>query len=141
VILSPYPFSVLSVSSVFSVLRQSKEEFENVRPTMVKTKICKGDKVIVIQGEGALYQDEAGKPQLCTVLKVDRVKGRAIIDMPRPKPKKKEREKPVRGVEQWKTARYNPKTGEAGGLKIVKKSIHVSNLQIVEKAPQREFAK
>jgi len=60
--------------------------------------------------------------------------------MPRIKEKKKkDRETPRRGVEQWKTARYNSKTGEAGGLKIVKKPVHVSNLQVVEKGPQREF--
>jgi ribosomal protein L24 len=107
---------------------------------MVKTKICKGDKVIIIRGEGATALDpETGKPVLCTVLKVDRDKGRALLDMPHPRAKRAERQKPIRGVEQWKTARYNPKTGEAGGLKIVKRPIHLSNLQVVEKAPAREF--
>jgi ribosomal protein L24 len=107
---------------------------------MVKTEICKGDKVIVIRGEGANAIDEmTKKPLVCTVLKIDRRKGRALIDMPHPKAKRKEREKPLRGVEQWKTARYNSKTGEAGGLKIVKRPIHVSNLQVVEKGPRREF--
>jgi ribosomal protein L24 len=109
---------------------------------MVKTKICKGDKVVIIRGEGANAIDAATKkPPLCTVLKVDRVKGRALIEMPRPKTKKNERQTPLRGVEQWKTARYNPKTGEAGGLKIVKRPVHVSNLEIVEKAPKKEFGK
>jgi ribosomal protein L24 len=109
---------------------------------MIKTKICKGDKVMVIKGEGANAIDEATKkPVICTVIKVDRVKGRALIEMPRPKGKKGERVTPLRGVEQWKTARYNPKTGEAGGLKIMKRPVHVSNLQVVEKAPKREFAK
>ena len=109
---------------------------------MIKTKICKGDKVVVIKGEGANAIDEATKkPVICTVIKVDRVKGRVFIEMPRPKAKKGERITPLRGIEQWKTARYNPKTGEAGGLKIMKRPVHVSNLQVVEKAPKREFAK
>src|SRR5690349_2480253 len=108
---------------------------------MIKTSICKGDKVIVIKGEGANAIDKATKkPPVCTVIKVDRTKGRALIEMPRGKEEKKgERQKPMRGVEQWKTARYNPKTGEAGGLKIVKRPVHVSNLEVVEKAPKREF--
>ena len=47
---------------------------------MIKTKICKGDKVIIIKGEGANAIDpETKKPQLCTVLKVDRIKGRVLI--------------------------------------------------------------
>jgi ribosomal protein L24 len=109
---------------------------------MIKTKICKGDKVIVVRGAAARFIDEATKkPLVGTVLKVDRITGRALIDMPRPKQKEKkgERQTPLQGVEQWKTARYNPKTGEAGGLKIVKRPVHVSNLEIVEKAPKREF--
>ena len=109
---------------------------------MIKTKICKGDKVIVVRGDSARFIDEATKkPLVGTVLKVDRVTGRALIDMPRPakKEKKGERQMPLKGVEQWKTARYNPKTGEAGGLKIMKRPVHVSNLEIVEKAPKREF--
>jgi hypothetical protein len=44
-------------------------------------------------------------------------------------------------VEQWKTVRYNPKTGEAGGLKVEKRPVHLSNLRLVEKGPQREFGK
>jgi ribosomal protein L24 len=109
---------------------------------MIKTSICKGDKVVIIKGEGANAIDEATKkPPVCTVIKVDRIKGRALVEMPRPKSKKGDRTTPLRGVEQWKTARYNQKTGEAGGLKIVKRPIHVSNLQVVEKAPKREFAK
>ena len=109
---------------------------------MIKTKICKGDKVNIIRGEGANASDEeTQQPVLCTVLEIDRQKGRALIDMPRPKAKKAERQRPLRGVEQWKTARYNPKTGEAGGLKVVKRPIHVSNLKVVEKGPRQEFAK
>ena len=110
---------------------------------MFKTKICKGDKVIVIRGDASRFIDEATKkPLVGTVLLVDRITGRAIIDLPRVKKEKKgERVTPVKGVEQWKTARYNPKTGEAGGLKISKRPIHVSNLQVVEKAPKREFGK
>jgi ribosomal protein L24 len=109
---------------------------------MIKTKICKGDKVIIISGEAANAIDETTKkPVVCTVMKVDRVTGKVLLEMPRPKTKKKEREKPLRGVEAWKTARYNPKTGEAGGLKIVKRPIDVSNLQVVEAAPKREFGK
>ena len=109
---------------------------------MIKTKICKGDKVVIIRGQGSRAMDKDTNEQVvCTVLKVDRIKGTLLIDMPRPKSKKAERQKPLVGVEQWKTARYNPKTGEAGGLKIVKRPIHVSNVKIVEKAPAREFAK
>ncbi|HYG74827.1 MAG TPA: hypothetical protein VEK08_07480 [Planctomycetota bacterium] len=109
---------------------------------MIKTKICKGDKVIIIKGEAANAIDEnTKKPPVCTVIKVDRIKGTLLIEMPRPKAKKNERATPLRGVEQWKTARYNPKTGEAGGLKIMKRPIHVSAVQVVEKAPKREFAK
>lgn len=108
---------------------------------MFKTKICKGDKVIVIRGDASRFIDETTKkPLVGTVLVVDRITGRAMIDLPRAKKEKKgERLTPVKGVEQWKTARYNPKTGEAGGLKISKRPIHVSNLQVVEKAPKREF--
>ena len=107
---------------------------------MSKTTICRGDKVIIIRGEGATHVDpETQKPMVCTVLKVDRAKGRALLDMPRPKARRAEKQKPIRGVEQWKTARYNPKTGEAGGLKIMKRPVHMSSLQLVEKAPAREY--
>ena len=109
---------------------------------MIKTKICKGDKVVVIRGDASRFIDETTKkPLVCTVLQVDRVKGRALIDMPHPKKKEKkgQREEPMKGVEQWKTARYNPKTGEAGGLKVMKRSVHVSNLKVVEAAPKREY--
>lgn len=109
---------------------------------MVKTKIRKGDKVVILRGAGAGALDETTKKQvLCTVLKVDRDTGRALLEMPRPRQKSGEKQKPLRGVEQWKTARYNPKTGEAGGLKIVKRPVHVSNLQMVERGPEREHAK
>jgi ribosomal protein L24 len=107
---------------------------------MSKQTICKGDKVTIIRGEGATHIDpETQKAVICTVLQVDRLKQRALLDIPRPKQKRAEKQKPVRGVEIWKTARYNPKTGEAGGLKIVKRPIHLSNLQLVEKGPRREF--
>lgn len=109
---------------------------------MIKTKINKGDKVVIIKGEGARWMEEDGKTQrTCTVLKVDRIKGTLILDMPHGKAKKSERPTPLRGVEQWKTARYNQKTGEAGGLKIVKKPIHVSKVKVVEKGPRKEFGK
>jgi ribosomal protein L24 len=105
---------------------------------MIKTKICKGDKVHIIKGEGSnLVDPETKKPQLCTVLKVDRIKGRLLLDVPKGK-KRGEKQTPVRGVEQWKTARYNSKTGEAGGLKIMKRPIHISNVQVVEKGPRHE---
>jgi len=105
---------------------------------MIKTKICKGDKVIIIKGEGSnLFDPETKKPQLCTVQKVDRIKGSVLLDVPKSK-KRGEKQTPVRGVEQWKTARYNQKTGEAGGLKIVKRPIHVSNVRVMEKAPPKE---
>ena len=108
---------------------------------MFKTRVNKGDKVIVVRGDASRFIDEATKqPLIGTVLKVDRLTGHALLDMPRPKKEKKgERQTPLKGVEQWKTARYNPKTGEAGGLKIVKRPVHVSNLEVVEKAPKREF--
>src|SRR5256885_16798473 len=106
-----------------------------MRNVMIKTKICKGDTVIVIKGEGSnILDQETKKPQLCTVIKVDRVKGTVTLDVPKSK-KRGEKQTPVRGVEQWKTARYNQKTGEAGGLKVVKKPIHVSNVKVVEKGP------
>ena len=108
---------------------------------MIKTKICKGDKVKIIRGEGKLQADDKGEPKLCTVLKVDRIKGRVWLEIPRPKTRRGEREMPVRGVEVWKTVRYDAKSGEAGGLKIVKRSIHVSNVKLVEKGPRREFSK
>ena len=110
---------------------------------MIKTDICKGDKVIFVRGAAASAIDpETKKPLVCTVMKVDRVKGRVLVEMPRlkeKKEKKKDRETPRKGVEVWKTARYNPKTGEAGGLKIIKKPVHVSNLKVVEAAPKRQF--
>jgi ribosomal protein L24 len=109
---------------------------------MIKTKICKGDKVVVIKGDASRFIDETTKqPLVCTVLKIDRIKGRALVDMPHPKKREKkgEREAPMKGVEQWKTARYNPKTGEAGGLKVMKRPVHVSNLKLVEKGARKEF--
>jgi len=109
---------------------------------MVKMTIRKGDKVIIVRGEGSNAVDEATKkPLVCTVLKVDRGTGRAFLDMPQQRRKGGEKQAPRRGVEQWKTARYNPKTGEAGGLKIVKRPVHTSNLKVVEKAPLPEFGK
>ncbi len=75
---------------------------------MIKTKICRGDKVEIIKGEGANIVDpETKKAQLCTVIKVDRVKGTVLLDVPKGK-KRAEKPTPVRGVEQWKTARYKP---------------------------------
>jgi hypothetical protein len=108
---------------------------------MIKTSICKGDKVVFVRGSAAGAMDpETKKPLLCTVMKVDRVKGRVLLEMPRVKDKKKkDRETPRKGVEVWKTARYNPKTGEAGGLKIIKKPVHVSVLKVVEAAPKKQF--
>jgi ribosomal protein L24 len=110
---------------------------------MFKSKVCKGDKVIIIKGSAAQAIDpDTKQPLVCTVLKMDRSTGRALLDVPRTRDaKKKERETPRKGVEQWKTARYNQKTGEAGGLKVVKKPVHVSNLKIVEKGPARQFGK
>ena len=107
---------------------------------MIKTQICKGDKVVIIRGEGKL-QEEKGQRKVCTVLKVDRIKGRVWLEMARPKARRGEREEPVRGVEVWKTVRYDQKSGEAGGLKIVRRPIHVSNVKLVEKGPRREFAR
>jgi len=110
-----------------------------MKNTMIKTKICKGDKVVIIKGEGSnLIDAETKKPQLCTVIKVDRVKGSVQLDVPKHK-KRGEKATPVRGVEQWKTARYNQKTGEAGGLKIMKRPIHISNVRVMEKAPAKEY--
>lgn len=108
---------------------------------MVKTKICRGDKVVVIRGAARGAVDAENKPVVCTVLKVDRQKGLALLEMPRPRAKRGEREKPLRGIEVWKTVRYNPQSGEAGGLKLIKRPIHVSNLKIVEKGPSWEDKK
>lgn len=108
---------------------------------MIKTKICKGDKVEVICGEGKLQVDEKGGRKVCTVLKVDRIKGQVWLEMPRPKAKRGQRETPVRGVEVWKTVRYDAKSGEAGGLKIVRRPVHISNVKLVEKGSRREFAR
>ena len=106
---------------------------------MIKTEICKGDKVVIRRGAGRHIRDEKTKAQvLCAVLRVDRIKGRVLLEVPRPKTKRGERETPQKGVEQWKSVRYNPKSGEPGGLKIAKKSIHISNVTLVEKGPRRE---
>ena len=105
---------------------------------MVKTKICKGDKVVVIKGAARLAKDANHQPVVCTVIKVDRQKGLALLEMPRPRAKRGERDKPLRGIELWKTVRYNPQSGEAGGLKLIKRPVHVSNLKIVEKGPTWE---
>lgn len=108
---------------------------------MIKTQICKGDKVVIIRGEGKLQEEKKGEPKVCTVLKVDRIKGRVWLEMARPKARKGDRELPLRGVEVWKTVRYDAKSGEAGGLKIVRRPVHVSNVKVVEKGPRREFAR
>ncbi|MCZ7647377.1 MAG: hypothetical protein M5U26_19320 [Planctomycetota bacterium] len=105
---------------------------------MIKTDIHKGDKVKIVSGEGRNALDEKGQPLLCTVLQVDRIKGRAILEVPKKRAKRGEKEKPLRGLEQWKTVRYNPKSGEAGGLKIVKRPVALSNLEVVE-AGSREW--
>ena len=65
------------------------------------------------------------------------IKGNLLLEMPKHK-KRGEKPTPMKGVELWKTARYNQKTGEAGGLKIIKRPIHISNVRIVEKAPPKE---
>ena len=106
---------------------------------MIKTKICSGDKVVIIKGEGSnLIDPDTKKAQVCTVLSVNRTTGRVELDAPKARQGGGDKETPVRGVEAWKTARYNQKTGEAGGLKIVKRPIHVSNVKIVEKAKTHE---
>jgi hypothetical protein len=112
-----------------------------VTVAMIKTDICKGDKVVFVRGAAASAIDpETKKPLVCTVMKVDRIKGRVLLDMPRVKDrKKKDRETPRKGVEVWKTARYNQKTGEAGGLKIIKRPVNVSNLKVVEAAPKKQY--
>lgn len=109
-----------------------------MKNTIIKTKICKGDKVIIIKGEG-LIDPDTKKPAVCTVTKVDRIKGKLLLDGPKPKGKKSDKPEPLGGIEQWKTARYNQKTGEAGGLKIIKRPIHVSNVRVVEKGPRKEY--
>lgn len=105
---------------------------------MVKTKVCKGDKVVIIRGAGRAAVDAGNNPVVCSVIKVDRQKGYALLEMPRPKAKRGQRDEPMLGVELWKTVRYNPQSGEAGGLKLIKKPVHVSNLKIVEKGPSWE---
>ena len=108
---------------------------------MITTRIKKGDKVVIIRGEGRNAVDDKGKQVVCAVLQVDKRKGLAFLEVPKPKTRRGEREKPQRGLEQWKTVRYNPQSGEAGGLKIRKKPVHVSNLKVVEAAPKRENQK
>ncbi|GMV80961.1 MAG: hypothetical protein AMXMBFR7_21450 [Planctomycetota bacterium] len=103
---------------------------------MIKSKICKGDKVRIVQGEGRNAKDEQGAPLVCTVLQVDRIKGRAVLEVPKKRAKRGEKEKPTRGLEHWKTVRYNPKSGEAGGLKIMKRPIALANLELVEAGPR-----
>jgi ribosomal protein L24 len=104
---------------------------------MVKTKVCKGDKVMVIRGDLRTKRDEKGQPLIGTVLQVDRDKGVVWLEMPKPKTKRGEKEKPLKGLEVWKSVRYNPQKGEAGGLKIIKRPIPVCNLKVVEKGPRR----
>jgi ribosomal protein L24 len=109
---------------------------------MSKTRLAKGDKVVVFRGEASRsLRDEKGQALICTILRVERAKGRAWVEAPRPKARHGEKETPIRGVEAWKTMRYNPRAGEAGGLKIVKRPISVCNMKLVEKAPRREFAR
>jgi ribosomal protein L24 len=106
---------------------------------MVKTEIRKGDRVRVFRGAARLLKDEKGQPLVGTVLSVDRSTGRAQVELPHPKPKGGAQETPLPGVETWKSVRYNAKRGEAGGFKIVKRGVHVSNLKVVEKGKPRQF--
>lgn len=107
---------------------------------MQATQIGKGDKVVIVRGEGRNLVDEKNKPLVCSVLQVNHAKGHVYLEVPRPKAKRGEREKPVRGAEVWKTVRYNPKSGEAGGLKIIKRPIRFANLRVVEKGPRKDWS-
>jgi len=108
---------------------------------MLKTKVRKGDKVIVFRGEFRHQRGQDHKPLVGSVLAVDRGKGVALIEMPRPAQRRGERGDRRRGLEVWKTARYNAQKGEQGGLKVTKRPIHVSNLKVVERGPGREWTR
>ena len=107
-----------------------------------RPQIAKGDKVVVFRGAARHLRDEKGQPLVGTVLQVDPHARMALVEMPRPKGRPRgERETPLRGVECWKTVRYNPNTGERGGLKIIKRPVHLANLKLVGKGPAREFSR
>ena len=94
-------------------------------------KIRKNDKIVVRQGEASYLRAPDGRPVRGVVIEVDRRKQTALVEFPRPKVPRGEREKPVRGLEVYKTVRYNPKAGEMGGLKIVKRPVPLSRLALV----------
>ena len=107
---------------------------------MDSTQIGKGDKVVIVRGEGRNLVDEKNKPLVCSVLQVNRSKGHVLLEVPRAKTKRGEKEKPVRGAEVWKTVRYNPKSGEAGGLKIIKRPVRCANVRVVEQGPRKDWS-
>ncbi|MCX7803571.1 MAG: hypothetical protein N3A38_00125 [Planctomycetota bacterium] len=94
--------------------------------------IRKNDRIVLRRGEAAHYlRGPDGKPAQGTVIEVDRARGTALVEFPRPKTPRGEKEKPIRGVEVYKTVRYNPRLGEMGGLKIEKRPIPLCNLALV----------
>lgn len=110
----------------------------------MKTLIRKDDKVVVISGAAAtlLRHETTGESLPCTVVQVDRRKECAYLEAPRPRRAAGGRDTPRDGVEQWKTVRYNPQTGEAGGLKVIKKPIHLSNLALLcPECGKRKFSR
>jgi ribosomal protein L24 len=110
----------------------------------MKTLIRKNDKVVVIAGAAAvlLRRKDNGESIPCTVVQVDRTKSVAFLEAPKTERPAGGRELPRVGVELWKTVRYNQSAGEAGGLKIVKKPIHLSNLALVcPECGKRKFSR
>lgn len=95
------------------------------------TLIRKNDKVVVLRGEASFLRGLDGKAVQGTVIEVDRDAEKALIEFPRPKVARGERERPVRGLEVYKSVRYNQKTGEMGGLKIIKRPVPLCNLSLV----------
>lgn len=94
--------------------------------------IRKNDKIVLRRGEAAYsLRQPDGMPVQGTVLEVNRAKGTVLVEFPRPKVPRGEKEKPIRGVEVYKTVRYNPRLGEMGGLKLVKRPIPLCNVALV----------
>ena len=105
------------------------------RAKPIRTLVRVGDKVVVISGEARNVVTESGDDKRqATVVAIDRVKGKVRLTFEdlRRETDEQRREVPVRGIETFKTHRFNPQADEPGGLRPKARWIDLSNIALVD---------
>ncbi|MFH1377184.1 MAG: hypothetical protein ABIH86_00340 [Planctomycetota bacterium] len=101
----------------------------------IRTLIRVGDHVMVISGEARnIVTETGGAKRLATVAAVDRIKGkvRLVFDDLARETDANRREVPIRGIESYKSYRFNPQADEPGGLRPKSRWIDISNVGLVD---------